>query len=180
MNRKVQKQKIRMHMLYTYSRQVVQQYPWQGHQRLIVSNILSASDKTFIGCFTWKKLPDFHDRVIIPWFYSKIGTVTKSHNSMMPVNPVKPLGNFSGIFARNFSGQFSLHQFSHFELKVFKNAKFFCCCAFIFYIHIFRFKMTLNLNFLVQGAVSFHPSVGPQNQPSDPVSKARTFYWNVN
>ena len=50
----------------------------------------------------------------------------------------------------------------------FKNSKGFAYDTLIFNIHILRFKMVagLNLNFLVQGAVSFHPSVGHKNQPN--------------
>ena len=72
-------------------------------------------------------------------------------------------------------GQFVLHPFSHFEMEDFKNSKLIACSALIFNIHIFRFKIdaglqvdvdfTLNLNFLVQGAVSCYPLMGTQNQP---------------
>ena len=88
-------------------------------------------------------------------------------------------------------------------MQDFKNSKIFVCGSLIFNIHIFRFKMDaglqvailtliLNLNFLVQGAVSFHSSVGTQNQPTihlvglegppnHPASKARgAFCVNVN
>ena len=73
---------------------------------------------------------------------------------------------------------FSVH-FPVLKCKISKIQKF--CCLFIFNIHIF----------LVQGAVSFHPSVGTQNQstihlvclegpPNHPASKARAFCVNVN
>ena len=72
--------------------------------------------------------------------------------------------------------QFVLCPFSHFEMQDFKNSKLFACSTPIFNIHIFRFKIdalleidadfTMNPNFLDQGAVSFHPLVGTQNQPN--------------
>ena len=61
-------------------------------------------------------------------------------------------------------------------MQDFKNSKLFACSAPTFNIHIFRFKIdvllqidadfTMNLNFLDQGAVSFHPLVRTQNQPN--------------
>ena len=69
-------------------------------------------------------------------------------------------------------GQFILCPFSQFQ----KISKFFACGALIFNIHIFRFKLYAGLqididfntesNSLVQGAVSFHPSMDTQNQPN--------------
>ena len=63
--------------------------------------------------------------------------------------------------------QFSLCPCSHFEMQDFKNSKIFAFGALIFNILIFKFNidagvpvdidLILNQNFLVQGAVSFHP-----------------------
>ena len=107
-------------------------------------------------------------------------------------------------------GRFILLLFSDFEILDLKKIKKknFGCRTLTFKIPIFRFKtdagleadidLTLNLNFLFQGAVSFHPSAGVQNQPNHetgfffihlvglegppnpPVSKARAFRVNVN
>ena len=73
-------------------------------------------------------------------------------------------------------GQFISRPFSHLELQDFKNSNTFACGALIFNIHIFRFKtdaglqvdidFNINLNFLVQGAVSFYPLLSTQNQPN--------------
>ena len=72
--------------------------------------------------------------------------------------------------------QFILCPFSHFEIQDFKNLKLFDCCALIFNIHIFRFKIdaglqvdpdfTINLKFLLQRAVCLSPLVDTQNQPN--------------
>ena len=101
-------------------------------------------------------------------------------------------------------GQFILHPFSHFEMQDFKNSK--SLGALIFGIHIFKFKMgaglqvdiDINTEYKFSWAVSFHLSVGTQNQPNSrnyflfytfgaikgppnhPVSKARAFCVNVN
>ena len=102
----------------------------------------------------------------------------------------------------------SIFSFWNTRFKKIKKKKNFGCRTLTFKIPIFRFKtdagleadidLTLNLNFLFQGAVSFHPSAGVQNQPNHetgfffihlvglegppnpPVSKARAFRVNVN
>lgn len=33
----------------------------EGHENILVNEILSESNKIFIGCFAWKKSPDFWD-----------------------------------------------------------------------------------------------------------------------
>ena len=71
-------------------------------------------------------------------------------------------------------GQFILRPFSHFEMQDFKISKTFACGTrnihtFTFKIHAgFQVDIDFNTesNFLVQGAVSFHHSVGTQNQPN--------------
>ena len=67
-------------------------------------------------------------------------------------------------------GQFILRPFSHFEMQYFKNLKVFTSFLIFRFSDLrsmqgFRYRETLlvNLNFLIQGAVSFHPLVDPQN-----------------
>ena len=105
-------------------------------------------------------------------------------------------------------GTYFLRQFSHFEMQDFKFQKYFAeAPSFLIFTvsdlrQVQNFKqiltLTLNLNSLFHRAVSFHPSVGTQNQPNPwncclffclmglegptnhPISKARAFRMNVN
>ena len=74
-------------------------------------------------------------------------------------------------------GHFILCPFSHFEMQVFKNSKYFFLqhpqysfsdlrqMQGIYCLQV-DIDLTLNLNFLFQRAVSFHPSLGTKNQPN--------------
>ena len=65
-----------------------------------------------------------------------------------------------GYFFRG--GQFILRSFSHFEMQDFKGSKIFACGAFIFNIHIFRFRMharlQVDIDFNIESKFSFSRS----------------------
>ena len=72
--------------------------------------------------------------------------------------------------------QFIVFPFPHFEIQGYKNSKIFCLWHPSFSVFTFSdlkhaglqvvLTLTLNINFLFQGAASFHPLVGTQNQPN--------------